>query len=674
MTTIISNNFNDIDNLIRMCYDFFYNNNKVLEYDIKPTSITELENIDSIKRILNKSNTYTFINTVLNDKLIFIKSVVTIFGKKYIFKKINDPISVNITLYIYNDIDDQNNLSSSENLNKVFLKLFSDFLTYQQTKHILIQILNVDVELMEIEDFIKSLNIEEFKSIYNDSGAINKIMSISITEHFFKMVNLIDYLTNKKLNASEYKVLIFQVIHTLAVIQNKYPNFRHNCLIVKNMEGYEKNGTNNTTNYTFNGHQFNVPNIGFVYKMNNFESSLIVNTIKNDDIDENLCEIDRSYDIITFLKSLMNDVELPEETLIFCKNIIKDNTITPAILLNDEYFEEFKNIDNKLKRSINKNKNNYINKFSSQNLIEVMKKPSFLFRGTRKIKDKNGKDAIDDDNINFNLKRESGKYTNDEDSFINEFERSIKTSNTANKSDLKQEVYQNTKNGNRFSSFFNDLSLNHVDLAKMNNPMNNSSVMDPLQMIPKSNSYTNVSSSMMQPQYQSIEPSTKYSQIIQQPSMMNPSMMDQSMMNPSMMNQSMMNPSMMNPSMMNPSMMNPSMMDPSMMNSSMMNPSMMDQSMMNQPMSSQMMNSSMMDPQMMYPQMMQQPLMMNPQMMQQPLMMNPMGVNPSVGMIAGEYPVHKVVENKEMTGGNESGDELETTENFFFRRQQEKKK
>jgi hypothetical protein len=435
--TIITNNFNDVNNLIRLAYDFFYNQNKTLCYDVKPVTINDVDSYSSVKRILNSNQAYIFINSFLNDKIVFVKKYMTIYGNKYVFKKIDDPYSVNFTIFVYNT-DEQNNLSSSQNMNKIFLKLFSDFLSYGQTKHITLQILNIDLQFVDFEEFI--VNIPELKEFLDVSNAHNKVVSLGITEHFYKMISLNNFLTFELLNSwsdNEYKSLIFQIVHTLAVIQNKYQHFRHNNLNIKNMEGYSKTVNKSYDKYNFNGIDYQIPNIGFIYKMNNFESSIIIDTIVNEQIDENLRTINKFYDITTFLTSLKKHIDslnlkLPDNTSKFIDKYLQidhnNNGInTPSLLLKDVYFDSLQIISSindenkKLSRNVNNKKikkNNKLgiieNKISSQNLSEDMT-PSFLFKGTRNNSKTNENKEINVETalVSGKNKKKHVKYTND---------------------------------------------------------------------------------------------------------------------------------------------------------------------------------------------------------------------------------------------------------------------
>ena len=380
--TTITNNYLDIQNLIRIAYDFFYNKNTTLCYSMKPVNLSDVETYQSIKRILDVSQAPVFVNSMLNDRLTFVKKMLVQFGNKYIMKKINDPYSVDLTFYIYNS-NDENNLSSSQNISKVFLKLFSDFVTYKQSRHILIQILNVDVEYMYLDDFFAT--VPELQPMLNIDNIGNKVVSISITEHFFKMLSLVDCLD--KYTDNEYAALIFQVLHTLAIIQHKYPSFRHNNLNVKYMDGYIFSDTStNPIKYVYGSKHYNVTNIGFSYKMSNFESATIVDVLPNENIDDKLRTHNKLYDIQTFLASLREHIKgSHEKTNAFIEKYINIENIELHTIFDDDYFNDFIVDNDKIK---NKKSANIENKLSSREL-EQMSKPSFLHKGTRKLNSNN---------------------------------------------------------------------------------------------------------------------------------------------------------------------------------------------------------------------------------------------------------------------------------------------
>jgi hypothetical protein len=385
----ITNNFSDIPNLIRMAFDYFYNQNKTLCYSTKPVNLSDVDSISSVKRILGIGQIPTFVNSMLNDRLTFVKKVMCPFGYKYILKKNNDPYSVDLTFFIYNS-DDANNLSSSQNIGKVFLKLFSEFLTFEMTKHILLQIINVDIPMMNLDDFLVS--VPELKPILDVDNKQNKIVSIGITEHFFKMASMLDFLSGLEKVTDEICCnLIFQVLHTLLVIKSKYSSFRHNSLQIKKMDGYLKSGSG-TTKYVYDNNEYNVPNIGFVYKMSNFENALIVDVLPNENVDDELRVVDDLYDFCFFLKS-MQTITLPTESKKFIEKYTNEKNDNMQLhlrsIIDDDYFSSYRGKNFKIKR----NRINIENKISAQQL-DYMSKPSFLHKGTRKLPARS--QAVDD--------------------------------------------------------------------------------------------------------------------------------------------------------------------------------------------------------------------------------------------------------------------------------------
>jgi hypothetical protein len=66
------------------------------------------------------------------------------------------------------------------------------------------------------------------------------MLSITVREHFYKLVSLKEHL-EKDLSLSNFKSSIYQVLHTLDVIQSMYPTFRHNNLTINTVMVYQTN-------------------------------------------------------------------------------------------------------------------------------------------------------------------------------------------------------------------------------------------------------------------------------------------------------------------------------------------------------------------------------------------------------------------------------------------------
>ena len=105
-----------------------------------------------------------------------------------------------------------------------------------------------------------------------EEESITNIFSVNIKENFFKGSYLDEYLKN---NECDLKSLLFQITHTLAVIQKKYEGFKHNQLNFKNIYVYLKKNKDEVNKYEFNGNIFYVKNADLDVKITNFDNSII---------------------------------------------------------------------------------------------------------------------------------------------------------------------------------------------------------------------------------------------------------------------------------------------------------------------------------------------------------------------------------------------------------------
>ena len=108
------------------------------------------------------------------------------------------------------------------------------------------------------------------------NGEITNICSLQLREHFFKMISLEEYIQS---NPCSVKILLFQIIHTLAMIHNEYNGFRHNNLFVKNIYIYMKKDSDTVTEYIGFKNEadpnFYIVNSVFDIKIGHFEKAII---------------------------------------------------------------------------------------------------------------------------------------------------------------------------------------------------------------------------------------------------------------------------------------------------------------------------------------------------------------------------------------------------------------
>ena len=111
-------------------------------------------------------------------------------------------------------------------MNSLMTLLLSELVINKQTKGILINLLNLDIDLDLLEEFI--IRHPELIELNDIQDKKNKKIKLTISEHFYKMDNL-DIII-KTLTPEQLTSIIFQISHTIALIQQKYPGFRHNNL------------------------------------------------------------------------------------------------------------------------------------------------------------------------------------------------------------------------------------------------------------------------------------------------------------------------------------------------------------------------------------------------------------------------------------------------------------
>ena len=234
----------NIETKINMLYDFIYS--KSFKGNIKEIDINENNiNMDDIKIKLDGDNYDNILSELFSGKFRQIDNN----NNTLLLKRYTDNLSIYLYISPYIKTSDADAMDNSNNNDSLFSYLLSSLVVKKKTNNILLPIINFDIEFDKIKHIIKTNEI-----IYNEINEkieideINTKLSIRIREHFFDTFTLKDYLEK---NTCSYKSLLFQIIHTLAIIQKEYPNFRHNNLTIDNILLYTKKDQSNTK-YEFN--------------------------------------------------------------------------------------------------------------------------------------------------------------------------------------------------------------------------------------------------------------------------------------------------------------------------------------------------------------------------------------------------------------------------------------
>jgi hypothetical protein len=256
-------------------------------------------------------------------------------------------------------------------MNKIMTYLFSDLVINKMTKHILMNVFNFDVNSSDIGRYIEKFTDDEsILKIFHKKS--NKV-SIEIREHYFKMDTLFNILNDKNTEIDEnmMKVIIFQVLHTLAVIQSKYPKFRHNNLDIKNIYCYLKEKNSNTYEYELDGYKYIIPNIGLELKITNFDESTIAGELDNESLIDTLKNVDNKYDVNKFLHSLLKVNTLSSAVINLIKKMIKLNEKKINVMIS-ENFNNFKVTSNLSEVSFATDSESSIKQFKKSLSLEDM--------------------------------------------------------------------------------------------------------------------------------------------------------------------------------------------------------------------------------------------------------------------------------------------------------------
>lgn len=261
---------------------------------LKPNEIEEFKNI----------------NDVFEKKMFYFNEVLKKFGEKFKYigsgstghtlKIISKPIpeepdfelnyAVKVVAYPKeSQYGDFNNIKRPENAELLMLRILSFFVVNFLTPHIVLPITTFNVKLktfstMHKRGFISDKKYDKFVKKIND-GVFHDEVSVVISE-WADQGDLLQYLRKnyKKLTTKEWRVIFFQIISTLVIIQQVYPDFRHNDLKANNilLETIKKpSNEEEIFAYNIGNEVFYVPDIGIRCKFWDFDFACIPNVVDN---------------------------------------------------------------------------------------------------------------------------------------------------------------------------------------------------------------------------------------------------------------------------------------------------------------------------------------------------------------------------------------------------------
>jgi hypothetical protein len=287
-----------------------------------------------------------------------------------------------------------NNTKRPENAEILMLRLLSYFLVRQLTPHIILPIgtFNTDIKTfisLIDQGYIDKDNTRYLKFVENyEKGEYYPDVSVLICE-WANRGDLLEFIKKRfeKFTPKHWKVFFFQIISVLAVIQEKFPAFRHNDLKANNILVHKIDRNDVNFHYHICYKHYVVPNIGYQIKICDFDFACIPSIVDNKKVMADWTkkinvtpEQNRYYDVHYFFNTLIKKGFFPqfmtseyvpqdakdfvnrvvpdkfkEGELVYEKGRIKDNfeyLIPIDILEKDEYFDEFRVVKRKEENTI----------------------------------------------------------------------------------------------------------------------------------------------------------------------------------------------------------------------------------------------------------------------------------------------------------------------------------
>jgi len=300
----------------------YENNDKSLEKYFKSEDIRELmpkKFIDFNDAISN-----------LGGKLLYIKSGSTGHTFKGVYppnEKDKQSYAVKIVAYPKKEnYGDMYNIKRPENAELLMIKLLSQFVVKKQTPHIVLPITTFNTSIrpflsLSKKDIVNNKRYDQFIKKYKE-GEYYQNVSVLISE-WANSGDLLDFIRKnyKEFKIKHWRSIFFQLLSVLAIIQAKYPSFRHNDLKMNNILVNEIaiSPTDNKYFYKINNQVYHVPNIGFQIKLWDFDFACIPGIVDNSKVDANWTnkinvkpEKNRYYDIHYFFNTFVKKGFFPE--------------------------------------------------------------------------------------------------------------------------------------------------------------------------------------------------------------------------------------------------------------------------------------------------------------------------------------------------------------------------
>lgn len=367
-------NYNLIPERINQINKMLQGKNVESILDTKSSSETEQTKSEDIRDLMPKKYIdFSKAISELGGKLLYIKSGSTGHTFKGVYPPLEDgtydlrkSYAVKIVAYPKKEnYGDMYNIKRPENAELMMIKLLSQFVRKSETPHIVLPIATFNTSIKPFlslakSNLVESKKFDQFLEKYQN-GEYYQNVSVLISE-WANGGDLLDYLRKhyKSFKIRHWRTIFYQFLSVLAIIQAKYPSFRHNDMKANNLLINLIDMSKKKYKYIINGQIYIVPNIGFQIKLWDFDFACIPKLVNNSKVDAewtNKINItphqNRYYDVHYFFNTLSKkgffpefwtEPEIPEKVKEFVNRVIPEKyksgklvSEKGRILINDEY-------------------------------------------------------------------------------------------------------------------------------------------------------------------------------------------------------------------------------------------------------------------------------------------------------------------------------------------------
>ena len=269
------------------------NLNPLLEFESAETeAFINTSNDHDIRKVLKKKVLdFGQVINQIGSKLVYIKSGTT--GHTFRGFDPTNPNNPNYAVKVVaypkrENYGDLNDIRRPENAELMMLKVLSYFVINNQSPHLILPIGTFNTSIkpflsLQKNKIVDNKKYSQFIKRYKKGDLYNEV-SVLISE-WANGGDLLEYIRKnyKTMTLKLWRVMLFQILSVLAVIQAKYPGFRHNDLKANNLliHYIESRNKNNKFKYKINGQTYIIPNIGLQIKLWDFDFACIEGVVDN---------------------------------------------------------------------------------------------------------------------------------------------------------------------------------------------------------------------------------------------------------------------------------------------------------------------------------------------------------------------------------------------------------